>query len=62
MVSQIGSFRRLLGEDGIEQLIGHIKVDHPMGRCWLQGAVDDALHALCCAAGYNIRWLRRAIA
>ena len=21
----------------------------------------DALHALCCAAGYNIRWLLRAI-
>jgi IS5 family transposase len=33
-----------------------------MDRCWLQGAVGDALHALCCAAGYNIRWLLRAIA
>jgi IS5 family transposase len=33
-----------------------------MGRCWLQGAVGDALHALSCAAGYNIRWLLRAIA
>ena len=32
-----------------------------MDRCWLQGAVGDALHALCCAAGYNIRWLLRAI-
>ena len=33
-----------------------------MDRCWLQGATGDALHALCCAAGYNIRWLMRAIA
>ena len=33
-----------------------------MDRCWLQGAVGDALHALSCAAGYNIRWLLRAIA
>jgi IS5 family transposase len=35
----------------IEPLIGHAKADHRMDRCWLQGALDDALHALCCAAG-----------
>ena len=46
----------------IEPLIGHTKTDHRMDRCWLQGAVGDALHALSCAAGYNIRWLLRAIA
>ncbi len=45
----------------IEPLIGHTKADHRMDRCWLQGAVGDALHALSCAAGYNIRWLLRAI-
>jgi IS5 family transposase len=33
-----------------------------MDRCWLKGAVGDALHAVSCAAGYNIRWLMRAIA
>ncbi len=33
-----------------------------MDRCWLQGATGDALHAISCAAGYNIRWLLRAIA
>ena len=32
-----------------------------MDRCWLKGALGDALHALSCAAGYNIRWLMRAI-
>jgi transposase, IS5 family len=46
----------------IEPLIGHTKADHGMQRCWLRGALGDALHALSCAAGYNIRWLLRAIA
>jgi len=32
-----------------------------MDRCWLQGAAGDALHALSCALGYNIRWLMRAL-
>jgi transposase, IS5 family len=46
----------------IEPLIGHTKADHGMQRCWLRGALGDALHALSCAAGYNTRWLLRAIA
>jgi len=46
----------------IEPLIGHTKADHRMDRCWLQGAEGDALHAVLCAAGFNIRWLLRAIA
>ena len=33
-----------------------------MDRCWLKGAVGDALHTLSCSAGYNLRWLLRAIA
>ena len=54
--------RLLKRRQAIEPLIGHTKTDHRMDRCWLQGAVGDALHALSCAAGYNIRWLLRAIA
>ncbi len=53
--------RLLKRRQAIEPLIGHAKADHRMDRCWLQGAVGDALHALSCAAGYNIRWLLRAI-
>ena len=53
--------RLLKRRQAIEPLIGHTKSDHRMDRCWLQGALGDALHALCCAAGYNIRWLLRAI-
>jgi IS5 family transposase len=46
----------------VEPAIGHLKSDHRMDRCWLQGALGDALHAISCAAGYNLRWLLRAIA
>ena len=46
----------------IEPLIGHTKADHRMDSCWLKGADGDALHAVLCAAGFNIRWLLRAIA
>ena len=45
----------------IEPAIGHTKHDNRMIRCYLRGTVGDALHAISCAAGYNIRWLIRAI-
>jgi len=32
-----------------------------MQRCHLKGAEGDALHAVLCAAGFNIRWLLRMI-
>jgi IS5 family transposase len=54
--------RWLKRRQAIEPAIGHAKLDHRMDRCWLAGATGDALHAVLCAAGYNIRWLLRAIA
>lgn len=45
----------------IEPIIGHVKQDHGMQRCWLKGQIGDALHAISCALGFNIRWLMRAI-
>jgi len=45
----------------IEPIIGHLKADHRMNRCHLKGAEGDAIHAVLCAAGYNIRWLLRMI-
>lgn len=53
--------RWLKRRQAIEPAIGHTKADHRMDRCWLQGASGDALHALSCALGYNIRWLMRAL-
>ena len=32
-----------------------------MDRCWLKGQLGDALHAVLCATGYNLRWLLRAM-
>jgi transposase, IS5 family len=54
--------RWLKRRQAIEPAIGHAKLDHRMDRCWLHGASGDALHAVLCAAGFNIRWLLRAIA
>jgi IS5 family transposase len=36
--------------------------DARINRCWLKGATGDALHAVLCAVGYNLRWVLRAIA
>lgn len=46
----------------IEPIIGHVKDDCGMRRCQLKGQLGDALHAVLCASGYNIRWLLRWIA
>lgn len=53
--------RWLKRRQAIEPAIGHTKQDHGMQRCWLKGSEGDALHAVLCAAGFNIRWLLRAI-
>ncbi|MGF6810289.1 hypothetical protein OKW30_005481 [Paraburkholderia sp. Clong3] len=54
--------RWLKRRQAIEPIIGHVKQDHGMRRCWLKGQTGDALHAVLCAVGYNLRWLLRAIA
>ncbi len=53
--------RWLKRRQAIEPTIGHVKHDHRMDKCWLKGAAGDALHAVLCAAGFNIRWLMRAL-
>ena len=65
-----GKFKSLTDEEkkflkrrqAIEPIIGHLKADHRMNRCHLKGSLGDSLHAVLCAAGYNIRWLLRMIA
>ena len=54
--------KNLKRRQAIEPIIGHLKTDHRMDRCYLKGAQGDSLHAVLCAAGYNIRWLLRMIA
>ena len=53
--------RWLKRRQAVEPAIGHLKSDHRMDRCWLRGQQGDALHAVLCAAGYNLRWLMRAM-
>lgn len=55
--------RKLLKRrQAIEPIIGHVKDDHRMRRCHLKGKMGDRLHAVLCAAGFNIKWLLRMIA
>ncbi len=53
--------RWLKRRQSIEPVFVHLKSDHRMDRNWLEGEVGDAIHAVLCAAGYNIRWLMRTI-
>ncbi|PZX48258.1 IS5 family transposase, partial [Cereibacter changlensis] len=39
----------------IEAEIGHMKTDGRLSRCPLKGATGDALFAVLCACGHNIR-------
>lgn len=54
--------KQLRRRQAIEPIIGHLKNDHRMDRCHLKGERGDRLHAVLCAAGYNIKWLLRMIA
>ncbi len=65
-----GKFKRLTDQErrmlkrrqAVEPIIGHLKSDHGMNRCHLKGQTGDAIHAVLCAAGFNIKWLLRMIA
>ena len=46
--------KQLRRRQAIEPIIGHLKADHRMDRCHLKGETGDRLHAVLCAAGYNI--------
>lgn len=45
----------------IEPAIGHMKSDGKLGRNWLKGASGDALHAVLCGAGHNLRMILRKL-
>ena len=40
---------------GIEPEIGHMKADGRLARCPLKGTFGDAVFAVLCACGHNIR-------
>lgn len=39
----------------VEPMIGHMKADGLLNRNWLRGALGDAMHAVMCGAGHNLR-------
>ena len=45
----------------IEPTIGHMKTDGRLDRNPLKGALGDALHAVLCGAGHNIRLLMKRL-
>ncbi|KHK49128.1 hypothetical protein PI87_27115 [Ralstonia sp. A12] len=45
----------------IEPVIGHMKADGKLDRNSLKGAVGDAIHAVLCEAGHNLRMILRKL-
>ncbi|HRO57950.1 MAG TPA: IS5 family transposase [Burkholderiaceae bacterium] len=41
----------------IEPMIEHMKTDGLLARNWLKGEIGDALHAVLCGAGHNLRMI-----
>ena len=54
--------RELRRRSAIEAVIGHMKNERHLGRCWLKGHEGDAANVVLAAVGYNFRlvlaWLR----
>jgi IS5 family transposase len=54
--------RELRRRSAIEPVIGHMKAEGHLGRCYLKGCAGDAANAILTAVGYNFRrilaWLR----
>ena len=54
--------REVRRRSAIEAVIGHLKAEGHLGRCYLKGRAGDAANAVLSAIGYNLRlllaWLR----
>src|SRR5262249_26487298 len=54
--------RELRRRSAIEAVIGHMKAQGHLGRCYLRGRAGDAANVILSAIGYNLRlvlaWLR----
>jgi transposase, IS5 family len=54
--------RELRRRSAIEPVIGHMKAEGHLGRCYLKGTAGDATNAILTAVGHNLRlilaWLR----
>ena len=53
--------KELRRRSAVEPVIGHMKNDGKLGRNYLLGAMGDAINALLCGAGHNIRLILRKL-
>lgn len=53
--------KRRRRRSAVEPLIGHMKSDHRMDRCFLTGLLGDEINAVLAAAGMNFRKLLRRL-
>ena len=60
-----GVIKRELGRSAIEPIIGHLKAEGHLGRCYLKGRAGDAANVVLSAVGHNFRrilaWLRELL-
>ena len=54
--------KKLKRRNAVEPVIGHMKNDGRLGRNFLKGAAGDAINALLCGAGHNLRKILRLLA
>lgn len=54
--------KKLKRRNAVEPVIGHMKADGRLGRSFLKGAQGDAMNALLCGAGHNLRKILRRLA
>jgi hypothetical protein len=53
--------KRKRRRSSIEPVIGHLKSDHRLDRCFLKGRIGDKLNLIGSAAGFNVRKLLRLL-
>ena len=54
--------KKLKRRNAVEPVIGHMKNDGRLGRNFLKGVAGDAMNALLCGAGHNLRKILRRLA
>lgn len=54
--------KKLKRRNAVEPVIGHMKNDGRLGRNFLKGMAGDAINALLCGAGHNLRKIMRRLA
>ena len=51
--------KRFRRRAAIEPVIGHLKSDHRLKRCYLKGLIGDAINLMLAAAAFNLKkWVR----